>query len=125
MLYLSEKAVERGRCMNDNNFDDFLRQQLQGSSPYLDDGDFSARVLASLPAPKRLSPWLEKLIVVVPVTLIALLVVSQFSLRELIQPAYAWVLTLDLGTMVSLVVLMAVAMLLVPLVLIFKPRSLF
>jgi|GEM_PF-3515506 len=111
--------------MNDNNFDDFLRQQLQDSSPYLDDGDFSARVLASLPAPKRLSPWLEKLIVVLPVSLIALLVVSQFSVRELIQPAYAWVLTLDLGTMVSLVALMALAMLLVPLVLIFKPRSLF
>lgn len=111
--------------MNDNNFDDFLRQQLQGSSPYLDDGDFSARVLASLPAPKRLSPWLEKLIVVLPVTLIALLVVSQFSLRELIQPAYAWVLTLDLGTMVSMAALVALAMLIAPLVLIFKPRSLF
>jgi hypothetical protein len=111
--------------MNDNNFDDFLRQQLQGSSSYLDDGDFSARVLASLPAPKRLSPWLEKLIVVLPVTLIALLVVSQFSVREFIQPIYAWVLTLDLATMGSLVAVIAVVMLVAPLVLIFKPKSLF
>ena len=111
--------------MNDNNFDDFLRQQLQGSSPYLDDGDFSARVLASLPAPKRLSPWLEKLIVVLPVTLITFLVASQFSVRELIQPAYAWVLTLDLGTMVSMVAIMALVMLIAPVVLIFKPRTLF
>lgn len=111
--------------MNDNNFDDFLRQQLQGSSPYLDDGDFSARVLASLPAPKRLSPWLEKLIVVLPVTLIALLVLSQFSVRELIQPAYAWVLTLDLATMVSLAAVIAVTMLVAPVVVLCKPRSLF
>ena len=111
--------------MNDNNFDDFLRQQLQGSSSYLDDGDFSARVLASLPAPKRLSPLLEKLIVVLPVSLIALLVVSQFSVRELIQPAYAWVLTLNLGTMVSMVAIMALVMFIAPLVLLFKPKSLF
>ena len=111
--------------MNDKHFDDFLRQQLQGSSPYLDDGDFSARVLASLPAQKRLNPWLEKLIVLVPVTLIAALVLSQFSLRELIQPAYAWVLTLDLGSLVALIAVFAVVMLIAPIMLIVKPRSLF
>lgn len=90
--------------MNDNNFDDFLRQQLQGSSPYLDDGDFSARVMAGLPVQKRLNPWLERLIVCVPVTLIAFLVLSQLSLRDFIQPVYAWVLTLDMGNLMPLMI---------------------
>ena len=110
--------------MNDK-FDDFLRLQLQDSSPYLDDGDFSARVMASLPTQKRLNPWLEKLIVCIPVTLIAVLVLRQFSLRELIQPVYGWVLTFDVSSIVSLVVILAVAMLLVPVLLIFKPKTLF
>ena len=111
--------------MNDNHFDDFLRQQLQGSSPYLDDGDFSARVLASLPAPKRLNPWLEKLIVLLPVTLIAVLVLRQFSVRELIQPAYGWVLTLDINTIISLTAAMVLVMLITPVLLIVKPKSMF
>jgi hypothetical protein len=111
--------------MNDKHFDDFLQLQLQGSSPYLDDGDFSARVLASLPAPKRLNPWLEKLIVLLPVTLIAVLVLRQFSVRELIQPAYGWVLTLDMQSIAMLAVIMAALFLIAPILLIFKPKSLF
>jgi hypothetical protein len=111
--------------MNDKNFDDFLRQQLHSSSAYLDDGDFSARVLANLPAQKRLQPWLEKLIVLLPVTLIAFLVLRQFSLRELIRPAYAWVLTLDAHSIVTLAVTMAALLLIAPVVLILKQKSLF
>ncbi|HEY0893760.1 MAG TPA: hypothetical protein VGE32_11935 [Cellvibrio sp.] len=110
--------------MNDKHFDDFLRLQLQGSSPYLDDGDFSARVLASLPAQKRLNPWLEKLIVLLPVTLIAVLVLRQFSVRELIQPAYGWLLTLDMHSLVMIAVVMAALLFVAPVVLILKPKSL-
>lgn len=111
--------------MNDKYFDDFLRLQLQGASAYLDDGDFSARVLASLPAQNRLNPWLEKLIVLLPVTLIAVLVLRQFSVRELIQPAYGWMLTLDMHSIVSLAVIMAALLLVAPILLIFKPKFLF
>ena len=88
--------------MNDKQFDDFLRQQLHNTSDYIDDGDFSARVMGSLPAPKRLNPWLERLIVCVPVTLIALLVLKQFSPRDLLQVVYAWMLTLDLYSLLTL-----------------------
>lgn len=111
--------------MNDKHFDDFLRKQMHGSSPYLDDGDFSARVLASLPAQKRVKPWLEKLIVLLPVTLIAVLVLRQFSVREFIQPAYGWVLTLDIQSLVMLAVIMAALLLIAPVLLIFKPKFLF
>lgn len=111
--------------MNDKHFDDFLRLQLQGASPYLDDGDFSAGVLASLPAQKRLNPWLERLIVLAPVTLIAVLVMRQFSVRELIQPVYGWVLTLDMHSIVMLAMIMTVCVLVAPLLFIFKPKLLF
>lgn len=111
--------------MNDNNFDDFLRQQLQGSNTYLDDGDFSARVMASLPAQQRLNPWLEKLIIALPVTLIALLVLHQFSLREFIQPIYAWVLTCDMSSLITLVVAMMLVMVAIPASLLLRRSSLF
>jgi hypothetical protein len=111
--------------MNEQHFDDFLHQQLQGSSPYLDDGDFSARVMAGLPAPKRLNPWVERLIVCVPVTLIALLVLNQFSLRPLIQPLYAWVLTVDMRSLITLALAMAVVMVVIPLSIALRRTSLF
>jgi hypothetical protein len=114
--------------MNDKQFDDFLQQQLQGSSPYLDDGDFSARVMASLPAQKaqkRLNPWVERLIACVPVTLIALLVLSQFSLREFIQPVYAWVITLEVNGLVVVPAVMLVLMFAIPLSLANKRSPLF
>lgn len=99
--------------MNDKQFDDFLQQQLQSSSPYLDDGDFSARVMASLPGQKvqkRLHPWVERLIVCVPVTLIAVLVLSQFPLRDFIQPIYAWVITFDMSSLAPLIVVLALVL---------------
>ncbi len=111
--------------MNDKNFDDFLRQQLQGANEYLSDGDFTQKVMAGLPAPRRLSRWMEILIVALPVTLIALLVLSQFPLREFIQPVYAWVLTVDAIDLVSLGGAAFVLILAAPLLLIFKQRSFF
>ena len=56
---------------SNDSFDAFLTKHLQQAHNYLPDDDFSARVMASLPAQKRLNPWLEKVIVCVPVTLIA------------------------------------------------------
>lgn len=109
--------------MNDKHFDDFLRQQLQGANEYLSDGDFTQKVMAGLPAPRRLSRWMEVLIVVMPVTLIALLVLSQFPLREFIQPVYALVLTADTLDLISLGGAALITMLTAPLVLIFKQRS--
>ena len=124
-LWLNETPVKRGRGMNDMNFDDFLRQQLQGSTHYLDDGDFSAQVMASLPAPQRISRWLEIMIVAVPVTVIALLVLSQFSVRDIIQPIYAWMLTVDMAGLISVGAAAVIAILAAPLLLIFRQRSFF
>ena len=88
--------------MSNESFDDFLKRQLQQSSGYIDDGDFSARVMASLPAKHRLNPWLERLIVIIPVTLIALAVLNQFPWRDMIRPAYGWLLTFDTTSLITL-----------------------
>ena len=111
--------------MSDKNFDDFLRNQLQGANSYIDDAGFTAQVMAGLPSSgHRLSRWQEIVIIVAPVTLIALAIVSQFSVREIVQPVYAWLLTMDLARLVSFSLATAALMLAVTLGLIFKPRSL-
>lgn len=97
-----------------NNFDDFLRQQLQQSHDYIDDGDFTAGLMARLPAPKRLNPWLEKLIIALPVTLIALWVCSQFPWRELVQPVYAWLLLVDMGSLLGIALAVLALLFIVP-----------
>lgn len=111
--------------MNDNQFDNFLRQQLHNTSDYIDDGDFSARVMGSLPAPKRLNPWLERFIVCLPVTLIALLVVQQFSPRDLIQSVYAWVLTFDLHGLLTMAAVMVLVAVIAPLFWLLRRTSFF
>ncbi|WP_049631917.1 hypothetical protein [Cellvibrio sp. pealriver] len=109
---------------NDNDFDSFLRKQLQASNSYIDDDGFTAQLMASLPVSRRLNRWLELLIIAVPVTLIALLVASQFPVREVVQPIYAWILTMDAASFATMCVAAATAMLLVPVLLIFKPKPL-
>lgn len=112
--------------MSDINFDDFLRNQLQASNQYIDDDGFTAQVMASLPVTtaRRLSRWQEILIIVAPVTLIALAIFSQFSVREIVQPIYAWLLTMDIAKLISFSVTTAALMVAITLALIFKPRSL-
>ncbi len=95
--------------MSDKSFDDFLAQQLQRNSSYIEDDGFAANVIVNLPVEHRLNPWLERLILAVPVTLIALLVASQLPWRDLVRPAYGWLLT---STSTSLMVTVAGVMLL-------------
>lgn len=97
----------------DTTFDDFLAKHLQTKHGYIDDDGFSARVIANLPAPRKINTLLEKLIIGLPVLLISVLVLSQFPWRELIQPAYAIILTMDtvmvMKTGVALFAVMSVA----------------
>lgn len=110
--------------MSDKSFDEFLKQQLERSSEYIDDNGFTARVMASLPQSHRLNPWLERLIIALPVTLIALLVILQLPWRDMVRPVYGWLLTFDTASLVTLalgVILMAIA---VPLVWVLRKSAL-
>lgn len=100
--------------MTDQSFDDFLKQTLRNSSEYINDDDFTARVMANLPGSSRMNPWLEKLIIILPATLIALLVASQIPWRDLIRPAYAWVLTLDMSTLITMAAALLVLAIAIP-----------
>lgn len=100
--------------MSDKSFDDFLALQLQRGSNYIEDDSFTAGVMASLPVTRRLNPWLERLIVVVPVTLIALLVAGQFPWRDLIRSVYGWMLTFDSTSLIMLVASVMLCSVIIP-----------
>jgi hypothetical protein len=90
-----------------DSFELFLRQQLQQKQTYLDDGDFSARVMASLPAPRKLSRLQERLILLLPVAIISVLILSQFSLASGIKAWYA-LITMDFANLLTLGLVLAV-----------------
>jgi len=102
-----DKDPQSGVQLNPDNFELFLRQQLQQNQPYLDDGDFSARVMSSLPAPRRLSRLQERLILLVPLAVISLLVLSQFSLTSGIKAWYL-LLAMDFASLLKLGVVLAI-----------------
>ena len=57
---------------SNDSFDAFLTKHLQQANTYLPDDDFSARVMQQLPAPKKLSLWQERLIILIPLSIISL-----------------------------------------------------
>lgn len=86
----------------DDDFGQLLRRQLQHSSAYIPDDGFSAGVLAALPVRRQLNPWLARLLVWLPTLLISLLVLAQLPWRELLQGGYAWLLSFNMGGLISL-----------------------
>lgn len=97
---------------HDDTFDAFLRRQLQQAQPYIPDDQFTAQVMVSLPAARRIPRWQEVSILVVPVLIIAYCVLSQFAVVSLVVKTWiliglagpvAWaLLLLALSLMVSL-----------------------
>ncbi|MES2672778.1 MAG: hypothetical protein V4660_00995 [Pseudomonadota bacterium] len=92
-----------------DDFDNFLSTQLQRSQEYLPDDNFTANLLAKLPVQKKLGRWQERLIIVVPCTLIALLVLSQFSILALIIKSWVWLSLIDIAGWLQLSLLVFVA----------------
>ena len=86
----------------EDSFDNFLRAQLQQSQPYVMDDNFSAQVMAKLPAQKKLSPLQERLIIVVPVVIITLLILSQFSLLAVAVKVWVWLVALNLASLLKI-----------------------
>jgi hypothetical protein len=122
MRLSSDEVVMSDKFLNDKSFDTFLTRHLQTQTPYIDDEGFTALLMERLPAPKRINTWLEKLIVWLPVSLISLVVLAQFPWRSLVQSAYAWVLTMDVASLVSVVLVLSITCLLAPLSFLMKDR---
>lgn len=108
--------------MSDKTFDELLAKHLQTSTPYIDDEGFTAELMARIPAPRHINYWLEKLIIVLPVSLMALLVLAQFPWRTLAQPIYAWVLTMNMANLLPIALALALAAVLIPMSLMVKHK---
>jgi hypothetical protein len=90
-------------------FDHFLKNQLQEGQPYLADDNFTARVMSNLPTPKKLSLWQERLIIFVPLLIISLLVMSQFSVLSVLIKLWTLVISMDVTHIVQIGMLVSVA----------------
>ena len=83
----------------DDNFDVFLSTQLQHSQAYVPDDNFTASVMARLPAQKKLSRRQEQLIILIPLVIISLLVLSQFSLIALAIKLWVWLTIINVASL--------------------------
>jgi len=86
---------------DDGSFDNFLSAQLKQSQPYLMDDDFTANLMAKLPAANRLSIWQERLIIVLPLVIISLLVLSQFSVFAIVVKLWTLLYSVDVAILLN------------------------
>jgi hypothetical protein len=94
---------------SNDSFDALLTKHLQQAQTYLPDDDFSARVMQQLPAPKKLSPWQERLIILIPLSIISLFVLSQFSVLAVIIKLWTWLSIMDFTSILQIGILTTVA----------------
>jgi hypothetical protein len=94
---------------SDDGFDAFLTKHLQQANTYLPDDDFTARVMQQLPAPKKLSRWQERLIIMIPLLVISLLVLSQFSVPAVLIKVWVLFLTTSFTSLLQIGVLTTIA----------------
>jgi len=95
--------------LDDDNFDVFLTKQLQQTQTYLPDDDFTARVMQQLPAPKKLSLWQERLIILIPLMIISVLVLSQFSLLATMIKLWVWLSMMDFTSILQVGIVTTIA----------------
>lgn len=93
-------------------FDIFLRAQLQQEKPYLEDDNFSVRVMASLPIAKKTISWRERLMVSLPLMVISILVLSQNSLLAFAIKSWVLLSILSIDNLFKILVAVSLAVLL-------------
>ena len=89
-------------------FDNFLRTQFKQAQPYLMDENFTANVIAKLPEHKKLSRLHERLIILIPLIIISVLVLSQFSLVAFVIKAWTWLFVVDVTNFVKVAASLAI-----------------
>lgn len=79
--------------MTENDDIEFLlKKHFQQRSDYLDDDGFTASVMSQLPQKTEINPWLKRLILWLPVSLVTLLVLSFIPWLQVIHQVYAYYL---------------------------------
>ncbi len=94
---------------SNDSFDAFLTKHLQQANTYLPDDDFSVRVMQQLPTPKKLSRLQERLIIMIPLLIISLFVLSQFSVLAVIIKLWTWLSIMDFTNILQIGILTTLA----------------
>jgi hypothetical protein len=93
--------------VDDDAFDNFLSAQLQQTQHYLMDDNFTAQIMAKLPAAKKLSIWQERLIIAVPLLIISFLVISQFSVLAILIKFWTLLVVVDVMSLLKMGLVMS------------------
>jgi len=91
-----------------DTFDHFLMKQLQQNQTYIADDNFTAQVMGGLPAPKKLSRWQERLIIIVPLLVISALVLSQFSILAMLIKLWTFAVSVNFTQLIQIGVAVSV-----------------
>jgi hypothetical protein len=92
-----------------DDFEQMLSARLQQAQPYLSDDNFTTNVMQTLSTRKALSPLQERLIKIIPVLIISVLVLSQFSAVAIFAGAWKLLFTLNSTHLLQLGSAMALA----------------
>lgn len=97
--------------MNDDNFEQLLKQHFQQTRDYIDDDGFAGRVMSQLPRQQEFNPWVKQIIFWVPLLLVSILVLSNLPVLQLVHGVSAFFLAMNIKQFVVSGLFVAVAVL--------------
>ncbi len=97
--------------MNDDNFEQLLKQHFQQTRDYIDDDGFTGRVMSQLPRQQEFNPWVKQIIFWVPLLLVSILVLSNLPVLQLVHGVSAFFLAMNIKQFVVSGIFVAVAVL--------------
>ena len=106
--HMNHSSDDSSNGSSNYSFNAFLTKHLQQANTYLPDDDFSARVMQQLPPPKKLSRWQERLIILIPLSIISLVVLSQFSILAAVIRLWTWLSIMDFTNILQIGILTTV-----------------
>lgn len=99
---------------NNDDIESLLKKHFQQQNDYLDDNGFSALVMTQLPQKTPINPWIKRLILGLPVSLVALAVMSFIPWLQVIHQVYAYYLAASPQQLMLIGIPLALAVVLVP-----------
>lgn len=99
---------------NNDDIEFLLKKHFQQQNDYLDDNGFTASVMMQLPQKTQINPWLKRLILWLPVSLVALIVMPFIPWLEVIHQVYASYLSASPQELMLVGIPLAMSIILLP-----------
>jgi hypothetical protein len=99
---------------NNDDIEFLLKKHFQQESNYLDDNGFTALVMTQLPHKTQINPWIKRLILWLPVSLVTLLVLSFIPWLQVIHQVYAYYLIASPQDLMLIGIPLAISIILLP-----------